>query len=49
MSPSRIDALTSGNSLQSLAIRSLIEVRVYEGKSLVFVKDCPPKDDENGE
>lgn len=41
--------LTEGNTLQSLAIRSLIEVRVYEGKSLVFVKDVQPKKEENGE
>jgi hypothetical protein len=34
--------LTLGSNLQALAIRSLIEVRVYEGKSLVFVKDILP-------
>lgn len=37
--------LSRGSNLQSLAIRSLIEVRVYEGKSLVFVKDCKPPED----
>jgi hypothetical protein len=41
-----IPLLTRGSNLQSLAIRSLIEVQVYEGKSLVFVKDLkPPKDE----
>lgn len=30
---------SSGTRLQSLAIRNLLEVRVYEDKSLVFVKD----------
>ena len=37
---SDIPSLTQGSNLKSLAIRSLIEVQVYEGKSLVFVKDC---------
>ena len=43
-----VPLLARGNNLQSLAIRSLIEVRVYEGKSLVFVKDVQPKKEENG-
>lgn len=37
--------LTQGNNLQSLAIRNLIEVQVYEGKSLVFVKTVFPSKD----
>jgi len=40
-----VTALTRGANLYSLAIRNLIEVQVYEGKSLVFVRDVyPPKD-----
>lgn len=46
LSKDRLDLLTSGPTLHSLAIRSLIEVRVYEGKSLVFVRDTYPKEDE---
>lgn len=34
------------NYLHSLAIRSFLEVQVYEGKSLVFVRDIyPPKEE----
>ena len=45
-----VPQLTRGNNLQSLAIRSFIEVVVYEGKSLVFVRSVfPPKEVENGE
>ena len=31
--------LTRGNKLQTLAIRNLIQVQVYEDKPFVFVKD----------
>lgn len=40
-----VPSLSRGNKLQVLAIRHLLEVVVYEGKSLVFVKNIkPPKD-----
>jgi hypothetical protein len=39
---SDISQLTRGSSLHSWAIRNALEVRVYEGKSLVFVKDTKP-------
>lgn len=39
-----IGKFTRGNTLQALAIRSLIEVQVYDSKSLVFVKTIFPKD-----
>jgi len=43
---SDVPLLVQGSNLQSLAIRRLIEVQVYEGKSLVFVRDLkPPKDE----
>jgi hypothetical protein len=38
-----VPLLARGSNLQSLAIRSLIEVQVYEGKSLVFVRTIFPK------
>lgn len=41
------DLNTRGVSLHSLCIRNLIEVQVYEGKSLVFVKDAKPITDDN--
>lgn len=41
-----VPAFTRGHKLNTLAIRSLIEVQVYEGKSIVFVKTIhPPLDD----
>lgn len=39
-----VAGLVRGNNLQGLAIRNLIEVQVYEGKSLVFVRNLKPKD-----
>lgn len=41
-----IGKFTRGNTLESLAIRSLIEVRIYENKRIVFVKDCKPRDND---
>jgi len=34
-----VPTLTRGNNLQILAIRNLIEVQVFEGRKIVFVKD----------
>jgi len=36
--------LTRGDNIHSLAVRNLLEIQVYEGKSLVFVRDSYPKD-----
>lgn len=41
-----ISALTRGNNLNVLAIRKLIQVQVYEGKKIVFVKNCKPIDND---
>jgi hypothetical protein len=39
---SDISHLTMGSSLHSWAIRNSLEVRVYEGKNLLFIKDTKP-------
>ena len=39
-----ISNLTRGDNLHIFAIRNLIEIQVYEGKKIVFVKNCKPKD-----
>jgi hypothetical protein len=36
-------ALAQGNNLEILAIRNLIEVQVFEGQKVVFVRDTKPK------
>ncbi len=38
-----IDAFTRGHKLNTLAIRSLLEVMVYEGKNVIFVRTIHPK------
>jgi len=37
-----ITSFTSGHYLNNLAIRNLIEVQVYEGKNIIFVRDTFP-------
>lgn len=39
---SDIGTLTRGASLHSWAIRNSVQVQVYEGKPLVFIKDVKP-------
>jgi len=39
---SDVSSLTRGSSLHSWAVRNAVEVRVYEDKSLVFIKDTKP-------
>ena len=44
-----VPTLTRGNTLQALAIRSLIQVVTYDGKKLVFVKTVQPKNEKKEE
>lgn len=37
-----VPAFTRGHRLNSLAIRNLIEVQVYEGENVIFVKTVHP-------
>lgn len=37
-----LSPLLRGSDLHSFCIRNLLEVQVYEGKSLVFIKDAKP-------
>jgi hypothetical protein len=44
-----VESLTRGHKLNTLAIRNLIEIQVYEGKNILFVKTVhPPKTESNG-
>ena len=42
---SDIERLTRGDNLHKLSIRNLIQVQVYEGKNIVFVKNAKPIND----
>lgn len=39
-----IESLARGSHLNNLAIRKSLIVQVYDGKSLVFIKDAKPPD-----
>lgn len=38
-----VDSLIKGHRLNTLAIRNLLDIQVYEGKNIVFVKTIHPK------
>jgi len=42
-----VSSLTVGHKLNTLAIRNLIEIQIYEGKNIVFVKSIQIKEDED--
>jgi hypothetical protein len=44
---SDIEKLTRGDNLHKLSIRNLLQIQVYEGKKIVFVKNAKPLDDDN--
>jgi len=44
-----VAAFTRGHKLNTLAIRSLLEVQVYEGKNIVFVRTIHPPLEEKSE